>query len=553
LGKSLNLKYIAVTIVINFIFILLYAKAKSKNITLSFDNKKIPAYLIISWAIFIFLFNSAFYFKEMYNIVPIEQFLFHMALPIGNANFSMVTQFLIKPVIDSLLMTIIGYYLLSVKIVVNNHFFYLNFQKMKKMFIGIAALLPVLGAVFLLFFIGLPQYIFVPNNEPSAFYGENYIDPNQAAITFPENKRNLIVIIAESLETGFLKKEYGGAFTEDLIPEITELAKNNINFSKNDGIGGAVQLYGTEWTIAGIVAYYSGVPLTVPFLNKTRLNDYGMLGNEFLPGASGLVDILSTEGYKSYFILGSEIEFGGRDKYFKTHKDTVIYDYHYFRDNNFIPPDYRVWWGIEDRKLYQFTKDILGNMSKDEPFFVTLLTADMHPATGYLDEKAERVFDSQYKNVLRDSSRQLSEFIEWLYKQDFYENTTIVILGDHLYQDSSFFPEQYRIQRLKLSSIYEQEVFIGNSAAVYNRYPINIFINSVLSPENTKNRLFSHFDMLPVLIESIGGDAGEGLALGRSLNTGGVSTLVETFGETVLNEHLRRRSTFYNSLWGVNY
>ncbi|MDR1838357.1 MAG: LTA synthase family protein [Treponema sp.] len=403
---------------------------------------------------------------------------------------------------------------------------YVVFKYLNKLLVFIVVMLPVAGFIYLINAVGLPSYIKY-YQTPTVFYEENYIFPEDAHITFPELKRNLIVIFVEGLETGYLPIENGGAFTENLMPEVVYLAENNINFSLNEGIGGPVQLSGAGWTIAGIVAYYSGLPLAVRFMDG---NNYGSLGSKFLPGAYSIGDILHDAGYRSYFILGSDIAFGGRDKYFKTHRDTVIYDYNYFHDNNYIPNSYSVWWGIEDRKLYEFSKTKISEISSEEPFFITLLTVDTHPSDGYLDDEAEIVFDSQYKNVIRDMSRQLYAFVDWLKQQDFYENTTIVILGDHLYMDWSFFPNT------------------DGTTESYNRYPINIFINSLLNQSNVKNRIFSHFDMLPTIIESIGGifDS-EGLALGRSMLNG--HTLLEKYGEAEINRQLRSKSSLYDLFW----
>jgi phosphoglycerol transferase len=314
-------------------------------------------------------------------------------------------------------------------------------------------------------------------------------------------------------------------------------------------LGGANQVYGTEWTIAGIVAQYSGIPLAITELNILGWNNYGIMGDRFMPGALGIGDILSGSGYTNYFILGSDIEFGGRDKYFKTHKDTVILDYNYFHENNYIPKDYGVWWGFEDRKLYKFAKEKLLNIAeKNEPFFFTLLTVDTHPSGGYLDDYAEKKYAGQFENVLADMSKQLNDFIEWIQTQDFYDNTTVVILGDHLYQDSSVFPDDYKIHKLssKYERLYFQESAGGNK---YKRRPINIFINSLLNPANAKNREFSHFDMFPALIDSIGGqyDAA-GLGLGRSMHKG-EKTLIEQSGRQFVEENLKRKSDFYDSLY----
>jgi phosphoglycerol transferase len=464
----------------------------------------------------------------MYDIVPLDQLIFHIKFPVAGANFAMVTKFIIIPVIDTIIMISLIALVLSIKIYMKTNVFYIPICRIKSFIPRLTVLFPLIGIVILVISLDIPKYLDTLDDNPSAFYEEYYINPANVNIIFPEKKRNLIVIFIESLETGFLAIEKGGGIDEDLLPEIEYLAKGNINFSQNDRIGGSVQLNGTGWTIAGIISQYSGVPLILPFIDG---NNYGLLGEEFMPNAYGIGDILKKEGYKNYFILGSEAEFGGRDKYFKSHGDTIIYDYHYFLDNGSIPKNYKVWWGFEDRKLYRFAKKKLLEISNTPPFFLTLLTVDTHPVGGYLDNEAEKTFGSQYENVLRDMSRQLYDFILWLKDQDFFENTTVVILGDHLYMDSSIFQEDYLKKMNK-------------------RFPINIFINSVLDGTKIKNRVFSSFDIFPTLVDSIDGIYNpDGLALGRSMNKG-VSTLLENLGIDIVQNNLGKKSHLYNALWG---
>jgi len=551
LSGSFHVKFILVSYLLSFFILLLFIVFKNNGGILEVWSNKMPKTFLTSLLMFFLFTNIGFSLKIYYGIVPIEQFLFHLSFAKTVANYSIVRNGMIFVLIQTMVFYVLSVYALSAKIIIIGKIqseISISFEKHNKIFIFLSILLPIAGFILLIYNIGLLQYIEYFNSTPNSFYEEHYIFPEQMIIDFPEKKRNLIVIFVEGLETGYLTIENGGAFTEDLIPEVALLAENNLNFSRNEDIGGAVQLYGTEWTIAGIVADYSGLPLAVHFLNQTDWNNYGsIIGSDFLPGASSVGEILYNEGYKNYFILGSDIVFGGRDKYFSTHKNTVIYDYNYFLNNNYIPEGYRVWWGIEDRKLYEFAKIKFSEISRnDEPFFITLLTADTHPTDGYLDDEAEIVFDSQFKNVIRDMSRQLYSFIEWLMQQDFYENTTIVILGDHLYQDSSFFPESFKIQRL--SSRYEKKNFNDDATESYNRYPINIFINHLLNHPNAKNRTFSNFDLFPTIIESIGGTIdSEGLALGRSMLNG--CTLLEKYGETDINRQLRGRSNLYDSLW----
>ena len=43
-------------------------------------------------------------------------------------------------------------------------------------------------------------------------------------ITFPEQKRNLIYLYLESMESTYADKASGGAFDKNYIPELTQLA-----------------------------------------------------------------------------------------------------------------------------------------------------------------------------------------------------------------------------------------------------------------------------------------------------------------------------------------
>lgn len=67
-----------------------------------------------------------------------------------------------------------------------------------------------------------------------------------------------------------------------------------------------------------------------------------------------------------------------------------------------------------------------------------MLTADTHFVDGYLCPKCDNLYPEQYSNVISCSSRQVYEFVEWIKNQDFYYNTTIVLIGDHLTMDSEY-------------------------------------------------------------------------------------------------------------------
>lgn len=357
----------------------------------------------------------------------------------------------------------------------------------------------------------------------STLFEEHYVEPSSVNITFPEEKRNLIYIFLESMETTYFSKEQGGAFDYSLMPELYDLAEDNINFSHTDGVGGFRTPNGTTWTVAAMTAQTSGVPLKEsPTFER---NKYG--ADKFLPGLDNLTNILDENGYYQALMVGSDIKFANRDVYYKGHGIDKIYDIQTARDDGIVPKDYHVWWGMEDENLFKYAKRELTSMEKrDEPFAFTLLTVDTHFTDGYFCKLCKNKYDSQYENVISCSSHQVNSFINWIKRQKFYKDTTVVVVGDHLTMDSGFIEKNVK-------SGYEQRVY-------------NCFINSVAEGTNYKNRDFTSFDMFPTTLAAMGCTIpGERLGLGTNLFSD-KKTLAEEMGYDEFNKTLLLNSTYYN-------
>lgn len=199
--------------------------------------------------------------------------------------------------------------------------------------------------------VGIDQYWYNVMH-PTKIYENYYVDPASVNYTFPEQKRNLVYIFMESIETTYEDKEHGGAFDESRIPELTKLADNNLTFTNgnNDNNGFLVPAM-SGWTCAAMVGQSSGVPLNTPAGANGYLSD-----TSFLPGAYTLGDILEANGYQNELLLGSKAEFGGREYYYKLHGNYNIVDYTYAQKEGWIPEDYYIWWGYEDLKLFEYAK-----------------------------------------------------------------------------------------------------------------------------------------------------------------------------------------------------
>ena len=188
----------------------------------------------------------------------------------------------------------------------------------------------------------------------SSFIDENYVDPAGTELTFPEQKRNLIYIFLESMETTYADEENGGAFSENYIPELTELAEENEDFSGADaGLNGGTALTSTTWTAAALFGQTTGLPLSIP------IDGNSMDTQESFLGVTSLGDILEQQGYRQTFMIGSDGNFGGRSLYFTDHGNYDIKDYYYYQSQGKFDKDYWVWWGFEDQKLFEYAKEEL--------------------------------------------------------------------------------------------------------------------------------------------------------------------------------------------------
>ena len=397
----------------------------------------------------------------------------------------------------------------------------LNNNKIKIIKMSIYVFISIISILCVLRILKIDTYIVSQSKETSLFE-EYYVDAKDVEITFPEKKRNLIYIYVESLESTNISNKNGGIVKESYIPNLEKLALGNINFSNNDKIGGALQINNTDWTMAALISQTSGIPFKI----SMDTNFYNNYINSF-PGLYNLGDILEENGYNNFFMIGSDAEFGGRKAFFETHGKYTIYDYNYAVENKYIEEDYFVWWGYEDKKLFEFAKEKIKEASSlDEPFNFTLLTVDTHFTDGYMDDACEEVFDKKYANSFYCSDSKISEFVKWIKKQDFYENTTIIIAGDHLTMQSNIY---------ELDNNYQRTIY-------------NTFINSYIEPINEKNRLFSTLDFFPTTLASLGVEI-EGNRLGLGVNLfSNEKTLIEKLGLEKLNKEISKKSYYYDNV-----
>ncbi len=503
------------------------ARKKERKKAVEGQPVKIWKIVVILVLLFLVTFFTAAVLWALYtwSLLTMDELLWHLKVSMKGTNMDMVWEFLLVTLGSSVLITgIVGFFLIRSRRKKRPG------KKTWRFSLGITVGIFVIGVVAAWngFSIGsfLKNYMTV-----SSFIEDEYVDPGSVKVTFPEKKRNVIVIYLESMELTYMDEAHGGAFPENIIPDLTVLGTEYEDFSGYSGTrNGGIALPGAVWTMGAMFATSSGLPL------KTPLGQNGMSANDdFLPGIVTFGDILEKEGYKNRLLIGSDATFGGRRLYYESHGNYEIHDYEYAKEVGRIPKDYKVWWGYEDQKLFDYAKEELQELSKgDQPFNLSILTVDTHFEDGHYCPHCTRKFGSnKYANIMDCSSTMVYNFVRWIQKQDFYENTTIIITGDHPTMDRDF---------------------CDDVPETYLRKTFTAIINpAAQTADRSRRREFSTFDLFPTTLAAMGVTIeGEKLGLGTNLFSD-QDTLIEQYGLAKVEEDISARSKLMERMYKGTY
>ena len=314
------------------------------------------------------------------------------------------------------------------------------------------------------------------------------------------------------------------------MPEMFKLLneEGSIYFASDDKVGGVNTLFATTWTTASIVANTTGLPFKIP------IDDNKYHSDDFMKGAYALGDVLKDNEYYNEVISAAKTSFGGLQEYYTKHGNYNIIDNRNVKkyDKTYNKED-KSSWGMNDKYLFEIAKQRLEEISnKNEPFNLNLITIDTHANDEYIGKYSETKYKTKNENAYATSSKLIYEFVNYVKKQPYYKDTTIVILGDHPSMHKSIYKNISKSRRL--------------------RY--NVIINSEKEPINTKNRVFTALDMYPTILSSIGADIKDDrLGLGVNLFSD-KETLSEKYGLEKINNEIPKRSIFYNDeILGTDY
>ncbi|EAX96326.1 hypothetical protein TVAG_148280 [Trichomonas vaginalis G3] len=299
------------------------------------------------------------------------------------------------------------------------------------------------------------------------------------------------------MDSMYYSKKNGGGMGYSVIPYLEKLAmdKNNIHFSnkKSPIIGGIQTTERTSFTTGSVFGAMCGVPYL-------GINQEDQQSEEFFNNLSCISELLMDQNYITSATFGSSMYEWGYGRIFETHhfqRITSLRDMKKGVEGGEYIPDHITW---------EFFINELNDLSKkDNPFFAFMSTIDTHEP-GFSCKLCEKTkIKPDMVKAANCADKQLKKFMEWAKKQEWYQNTVIIIYGDHVSRD------WYLNQ-------------IANSRGCRKRSVYNVIINSEVKSGKHDERTFTHYDMMPTVLAAAGvkikGDRlGIGVNLFSSLET----------------------------------
>lgn len=150
-----------------------------------------------------------------------------------------------------------------------------------------------------------------------------------------------------------------------------------------------------------------------------------------MPNKSGSLPMLTKHikklGYSTAFYYGGDMNFGNMNTYMMQGEVDKIVDGDYFQTK-----DWNSKWGAHDKVLFdKFKNDLTGNIKA--PFFKTIFTLSSHEPFEFPDtyKFGKKSNETKFLSSLAYTDKSLGDFIDHAKKQPWWNDTLVIITGDH--------------------------------------------------------------------------------------------------------------------------
>ena len=314
--------------------------------------------------------------------------------------------------------------------------------------------------------------------------------------------KNIVIIYCESLENGYFDSKLFSGVT----PLMNKLIENGELFSYKN----YENCVGSGWTIGALYSTQTSLPCF-----------FGTDGNAIFNRVKdcklvSYAKVLKSAGYNNLFLSSAKLDFAGTGNMM----NMLGYDIKDFKQFNV--PFSKTGWGVHDKDLFEQAKIEYDKLMKQQkPFNLTLSTVDTNCTKGVPDERLTNIVSKQFsmdkiEYSVNSLDYLINDFYQYIKKQPNFENTEIIILGDHpLMGNEDNTPAIKQLKKSKRnitllsskkSQIYEVNDklryydipnFVLDVAEVSNNAVFSKELFKNMSPKKVKNEgsLFTHLNL----------------------------------------------------------
>lgn len=292
------------------------------------------------------------------------------------------------------------------------------------------------------------------------------------------NGKNIFLVQLESVQTFAIGKKFEG---QEITPNINRLIESSHYFPNGQYMTGGGKTSDSDFS-ANTSLY--PLPDSSVFVQHAR--------HEF----TSLPKALSSEGYKSYAYHAYKRDFWNRNLAF----NSLGFDRYYAEDN--YPEGTNIIMGLNDEDFYRESLNKIKNKQGPNYHYLISLTShypfDMAPEHLYLKGDVSR-YDYRtyhYYQAIHYADRALGIFIDGLKKEGLYEDSLIIVYGDHNAKVGDL-NDPLTQKTLGINGISEEVLYDLQKVPFVLKIPNQ-------TQKNTHEKVVSQLDLMPTVLNLVG-------------------------------------------------
>lgn len=333
--------------------------------------------------------------------------------------------------------------------------------------------------------------------EVQNYTNNKYAEPDEDLFGIAEGK-NVIKIHLESFQSFLIDHELDG---EEVTPFLNSLVNDESeNFTYFENFFHQTEQGKTADAELIMDNSIYGLPQGSAFVTKGK-NTY-----------QALPDVLDQEkGYKSAVLHGDDKSFWNRDEIYKQFGVDYFFDSGYYD----MDDDQVIGYGLKDKPFFKESMPMLETLNEqDEPFYAHMISLTHHHP--YLIDDEDATIDpaetgdgsvDRYFQTARYLDESLEQFFNDLKESGLYEDSVIMIYGDHYGISEN--------HKRALGEIFDEEITPYKYAEL-QRVPFMIKVPG-MEGKGTVSEYAGQVDVMPTLLHLLGIDNQDYINFGTDL------------------------------------